>query len=194
MYSNHNTNNYHETPTYRWSCLLNPFPQVVHTYRRSSLWVSLCFARALDEPNVFPHWSHFISALPPKPFGFPLPFGTTPFLLSGSSTRMGAGLSLSLFSAGEEFDLRSSELDAGDAVFLCKGLVCDFDTSIHSGERNQVMSGKHSFNLEYTRVYPIIWSNNSLNFMSSWCKIQTKKYFVRIKQISPGNNPQHILY
>jgi hypothetical protein len=41
--------------TYRWSCRLNAFPHILHTYFRSSLCVSLCLARADAFPNTFPH-------------------------------------------------------------------------------------------------------------------------------------------
>lgn len=104
--------------THKWSCLLNPFPHVEQTYRLSSLWVSLCFARALEEPNVFPHCSHFISGFAAPVVGFGLPFTLTwvCFLFSGSSPDGGAGLLLSLFTAGEFVDLLSSKLDAGETA------------------------------------------------------------------------------
>lgn len=44
-----------ECSTYRWSWRLNAFPHIVHTYLRSSLWVSLCFASAEAFPNIFAH-------------------------------------------------------------------------------------------------------------------------------------------
>lgn len=37
---------------FRWSCLLKAFEHIPQTYFRSSLWVSLCFARAEAFPNT----------------------------------------------------------------------------------------------------------------------------------------------
>ena len=42
----------HHAIPYRWSCLLNAFEHIVHTYFRSSLWVSLCLAKADAFPKT----------------------------------------------------------------------------------------------------------------------------------------------
>lgn len=41
--------------TYRWSCRLNAFPHIVHTYLRSSLCVNLCLANAEALPKILAH-------------------------------------------------------------------------------------------------------------------------------------------
>lgn len=109
--------------TYRWSCRLNPLLQMEQTYLLSSLWVSLCFAKALEEPNILPHCSHFISGLDPGS-GLGLPFCLAIWdFLSDSSRADGAGLSLSLLIDGESDGLVSSMLDGGGEGFmLCWGM------------------------------------------------------------------------
>lgn len=42
----------HHAIPYRWSCLLKAFEHIVHTYLRSSLWVSLCLAKADAFPKT----------------------------------------------------------------------------------------------------------------------------------------------
>ena len=45
--------------TYRWSCLLNALEQMTQPYLRSSLWVSLCLAKALELLKLFPQTGQF---------------------------------------------------------------------------------------------------------------------------------------
>ena len=63
--------------TYRWSWRLKALEQSGHTYFRSSLWVSLCLATALELPNILPQRGHCTPCLPPPRFlaGRPLPLG-----------------------------------------------------------------------------------------------------------------------
>src|SRR6218665_3190229 len=49
--------------TYRWSCLLKALEQSEHVYFRSSLWMSLCLARALELLKVFRQVGHWIIVL-----------------------------------------------------------------------------------------------------------------------------------
>lgn len=65
--------------THRWSCLLKAFWQRLQTYFRSSLWVSLCLAKALVLLNDLLHVVHIseFEFLAGDPWGgvlIPLPF------------------------------------------------------------------------------------------------------------------------
>jgi len=53
--------------TYRWSWRLNALEHNVHAYFRSSLWINLCLASALELLNVFWHMRHWIIDRLPEP-------------------------------------------------------------------------------------------------------------------------------
>ena len=64
--------------TYRWSCLLNALEQMGHMYFLSSLWVSLCLAKALELLKDFPQTWQWTPGLLGEPLvlaGRPFPLG-----------------------------------------------------------------------------------------------------------------------
>ena len=67
--------------TYKWSCRLNALEHKVHAYFLSSLWISLCFANALELLNVFVQTLHCITDLQPPLLDDPIGFNGRPLLL-----------------------------------------------------------------------------------------------------------------